>query len=108
MWVPAAVIAAPAVVSVAATADGAGGFDPTTLIGTVVTPVLVIALILFGKLHTHGEVERLETDLAAERADNAALQAALTDRVVPALTRSTLVLEALDASRFRGPGAGDG
>jgi hypothetical protein len=90
------------------------GFDPYSLIGTVVTPVLVIALLLMGKLHTHGEVARLETDLAARDAALAvkdeqltALQAGLVDRAIPALTRATLVLEGLDASRFRS-GAGDG
>lgn len=94
MIVPLAVALAPAVV-VAAEASNGGGFDPYSLIGTVVTPVVVVALLLFGKLHTESDYKRLQEDLDAERAERARLQTALTDRVIPALTRSTLVLEAL-------------
>lgn len=87
-----AAVSAPAVVSVAgAVVDG--GFDPYSLIGTFITPVIVVALLLMGKLHTEGEHKRLLEDLDAEKARTAALQSALTDRVIPALTRSTLVLE---------------
>jgi hypothetical protein len=67
----------------------------------------VIVLLLSNRLHTHGEVQRLERDLAAERADGAAMRTWMQERGVPALTRSTLVLEGLDASRFR-RGNGDG
>ena len=56
---------------------------------------MVIVLLLMNKLHTHSEVRRLEEDNDALRADNLRLQDALTDRVIPALTRSTLVLETI-------------
>lgn len=70
-----------------------GSLDPLSLIGTVVTPVLVVVLLLANKLHTDGDYRRVIADLHEERAERVRLQTALTERVIPALTRSTLVLE---------------
>jgi len=86
-------VTSPAAVSLLADATTGIGFDPFSLIGTLLTPVIVVLLLLGGKLHTEGDYKRLADDLEAERARTAALQSALTDRVIPALTRSTLVLE---------------
>lgn len=94
MLAPAAFTAAPAAVVLAETA-ATSNFDPYSLIGTALTPVIVVALLLFGKLHTEKDYQRLAEDLDRERAESERLQTALTDRVIPALTRSTLVLEAL-------------
>lgn len=91
---PIAAVALPAGV-VLAEASASSGFDPYSLIGSVVTPVIVVALLLFGKLHTESDYKRLAEELESERAERVRLQTALTDRVIPALTRSTLVLETL-------------
>lgn len=90
-----------------------GGFDPISLIGTIVTPVIVVALLLMGKLHTDSDYRRVLSDLDEERAERVRLQTALTDRVVPALTRATLVLEAVSPTlqaevRLRAAREGDG
>jgi hypothetical protein len=90
---PGAIVAAPAAIVLAEAATNQ--FDPYSLIGTIVTPVIVVALLLFGKLHTEADYQRLADELEASRAEQMRLQTALTDRVIPALTRSTLVLEAL-------------
>lgn len=96
MILPAAVVATPAAVSlIADAAAGGNGFDPFSLIGTVFTPVVVIILLLTNKLHTEGDYKRIAEDLESERARNAALQTALTEQAIPALTRSTLVLETI-------------
>lgn len=78
-----------------AEATTSGGFDPYNLIGTLLTPVLVVVLLLFGKLHTEADYQRLEADRDAEKEERQRLQAALTDRVIPALSRSSLVIEAI-------------
>lgn len=103
---PVALLASPAAISVGLAATN-NGFDPWTLIGSVITPVIVVFLLITGKLRTGAEAERIIADNADLRAQNQALQAGLVDRVIPALTRSTLVLEGLDATRFRRD-AGDG
>jgi hypothetical protein len=69
------------------------GFDPYSLIGTLLTPVIVVILLLTNKLHTEGDYKRLQADLDLEKGRTTALQEALVERVIPALTRSTLVLE---------------
>ncbi len=83
------IVAATPVAGIIAVALDTSGFDPTQLIGTVVTPVIVIALLLFGKLHTDGDYRRVEADLVAERAARVALQTVLLDQVIPAVTRAT-------------------
>lgn len=100
MWEPAVIVAAP-VVSLAV-ASNTGGFDVSSLIGASITPAIVIVLLLLGKLRTEPEVRRLEgenTLLRKQVSDKDAqmllLQGGLADRAIPALTRSTLVLEAL-------------
>lgn len=80
-------------VAVLTDAASSAGFDPISIIGTVLTPTIVIILLLTGKLHTDSEVKRLEDAVTAKDAQLAALQSGLTDRVIPALTRATLVLE---------------
>lgn len=104
---PVLALASPAAVSFVAETVSDTGFDPWTLIGSVVTPVIVVVLLLTGKLRTGAETDRILADNTALRAQVDALQAGLVDRVIPALTRSTLVLEGLDASRFH-HGHGDG
>lgn len=103
----AAIVATPAAllsVSVGTTAANTGppALDLTSLLGTVITPVIVIILLLLGKLRTEPEVKRLEsenTSLRAQVHDKDAqmisLQSGLVDKAIPALTRSTLVLETL-------------
>lgn len=99
-----ALLATPAALSVvAATSTGVtGNFDLTSLVGTVVTPVIVIFLLLLGKLRTEPEVKRLEREndnlreLVHEKdTQMLALQSGLVDKAIPALTRSTLVLETI-------------
>jgi hypothetical protein len=94
---PAALIvfaaSAPATWLVQAAADPGGKLDLQSLIGTTVTPAIVILLLLFGKLRMESEVKRLERDLAAERKERLDLLETVTTKVIPALTKSTLVLE---------------
>lgn len=93
----------PAGAIVAATVTGGGdGVNITSLIGTVVTPTIVIILLLLGKLRTEPEVKRLEQSnetmrqtILAKDNDMQQLQAGLVDKAIPALTRSTLILETL-------------
>lgn len=82
-----------AVVGVLADAASSNSFDPYSLVGTLLTPVLVVILLLTNKLHTEGDYKRLQQDLDLEKGRTTALQEALVERVIPALTRSTLVLE---------------
>jgi hypothetical protein len=84
----------------AAASEVTTGFNPITLIGTVITPVTVIILVMMGKFRTENEVRSLEAQNATiaqqlnlERERTQALQAGLIDQAVPALTRTTLVLE---------------
>lgn len=88
---------APAGVLVAGAAANSG-FDAWTLLttgGPVGILAVVVWLVLTDKLHTHGDYKRVVDELEAEKTERLRLQAALTDRAIPALTRSTLVLEAL-------------
>lgn len=74
--------------AIATLADAAGA-DPASIIGTTVTPVVVVLLLVTGWLRTKGETDRVTRDLAEERAARVELQRVLTSEVVPALTRST-------------------
>lgn len=103
MWGPVAVIASPAVVSLgAAVVDPGSGFDPVSLIGTVITPVIVVGLFLAGKLHPHSEIVRMQetiTRLLAEKAEKdvqlAATQTWMRDQAFPGMARAALVLETI-------------
>lgn len=77
--------------------------DIYSLLGTAVTPAIVVVLLLMGKLRTEAEVKRLEADIrnrdaviATKDDQLSALQNGLIERAIPALTRSTLVLETLN------------
>lgn len=101
MW-ESVVVATPILGMVAATTSDNTGFDLTSLIGAGITPAIVIVLMLLGKLRTEPEVKRLESEVTQLRAQvrekdqqMLSLQGGLVDRAIPALTRSTLVLEAL-------------
>jgi hypothetical protein len=93
MLAPAALAVSAPVATLLAEAATNSGFDPYSLIGTLITPVLVVVLLLTNKLHTEGDYKRVIADLEVEKARTTTLQTALVDRVIPALTRSTLVLE---------------
>lgn len=82
-------------------AGDVAGLDVSNLIGTVVTPVIVIGLMLARKLVTGGELtdlkKQLETkDAALIRKDEQiqTLQVGLSQEVIPALTRATDVIKA--------------
>lgn len=92
---PVAVIAAPAGLVLAEAASTNGGVDVYSLIGTLITPVIVVALLLAGKFHTGGDYDRVVADLAEERAERVRLQNVVNDRVIPGMARATLVMEAL-------------
>lgn len=74
---------------VLAAGAGLAGWDPTTLIGTVVTPVVMVLLFITGWIVPKQSADELRRDLAAERAAREALARTLTEDVVPALVRST-------------------
>jgi hypothetical protein len=90
-----------ALTSVISTAGDAGtGFDPLSLVGSVLMPATVIILIMTGKLRTDNEVRskdsqihNLSQQLTLERERTQALQTGLMEQAVPALTRQTLILE---------------
>lgn len=103
MWLSVtALMTPPVMTTVVAAADPTASFNPYSLIGSVVTPVIVVLLLLFGKLRTESESKRQEETLEAYRdqlrlkdEQLQQLQTALQERVIPALTRATLVLETL-------------
>lgn len=74
---------------------GGVGLDVTTLIGTLLTPVAVVLLLLANKLHTDGDYQRVVADLASERAERTRLQNVVNDKVIPRMARQNLVMEAL-------------
>lgn len=72
------------------------------LVGTIITPVVVVVMLVIGKLATGRERDRLEAEVArlnallAERdAQIAAVQEKFTERVIPALVKATTALEAV-------------
>jgi len=103
MFAPASILLAPLTASAIIAADsGSGGVDVSSLLGTAVTPVLVILLLLTGKLRTENEVKNRDETIANLRqqihdkdAQLGALQAGVVDKAIPALTRTALVLEKL-------------
>lgn len=93
---PLAVLAAPPAVVLAEAASS--GFDPYSLIGTVLTPVIVVTLLLFGKLHTESDYQRLLDDRNSEKAERIQLQSVVNERVIPGMARQTLINEAVLAA----------
>lgn len=95
--------------SVLAEAAASGTFDPWSLVGTTVTPVVVLILLVTGYLHTGGDYKRMEADLKETREELTALRTSVMDRAIPALTRTTSVLEGLSPlieTRLRSPNGG--
>jgi hypothetical protein len=81
------------------------GFDLTSLLGTFVTPTIVVILILTGKLRTDADWKRIaaESDrkdeiITEQHTQLMAVQAAMMEKAIPALVRSSQVLE--DVSSF--------
>lgn len=102
MIAPLAIVAVPAAGALAYTAADTGGVDLTSLIGTVVTPVIVILLLLTGKLRTDGEIKNRDETITILRQQNKdqatqlmALQTSVVEKAIPALTRTALILERL-------------
>jgi hypothetical protein len=92
---PALVIAPPAVVLLA-DASSSGGLDPYAgLIGTLVTPVIVVLLLLAGKLHTDSDYQSRVDYGKDEHEERVRLQAVIDEQVIPRMGRNTLILEAL-------------
>lgn len=81
-------------VTLAVAEQGAAGFDPWTLIGTVITPVVVVVLLLIGKLHTDVDYKRLSDTAKSEHDERIRLQNIVNERVIPMSHRQTLVMEA--------------
>lgn len=71
------------------------GWDPTSLIGTAITPVIIVTLFLTGILHGPGEFNRMEADIDRLRDENERLHQTISERVIPAVTRSTLAVESV-------------
>lgn len=94
MIAQALVVAAPPTAYVAAEASNSG-IDFTTIIGTLITPAIVVGLLLVNKLHTAGDYDRLAADRDAERTERLRLQNVITEDVLPKAHRATLVMEAL-------------
>lgn len=89
-------------VAVAATEAATHGFDLSQIITAGVTPALVLLLILTGKLYPSGIVDtyKARADQAEQQRDAAnrsveLLNGQMLDRVVPALTLATQVLDRL-------------
>jgi hypothetical protein len=80
----------------------AGGFDPSALLTGIGIPAAVLALFVTGKLRPESEVKRLEREnnrlnkvVETKDALIASMNDALVQKAIPALTRSTQVLESL-------------
>jgi hypothetical protein len=92
-------IAAAPIVIVAAESSGTS-IDITSIVGTVVTPVVVIALLIMGKLRTENEIKNrdetitiLRKQVASKDAQLESLQEGVVNKAIPALTRAALILE---------------
>jgi hypothetical protein len=85
---------------------GTGGIsDPLTWLVNLGVAGIVIILLVTGQLRTKAEVEHLQREnerkdklLDAKDGQIAAMQAVITDKTLPALSRSTQVLEAIPRS----------
>lgn len=72
--------------------------DPLAWLVNLGVAGIVIVLLVTGKLRTGKEVEHLLAELAAKDQLIAAFQQQLTGTTLPALARSTAVLEAIPSS----------
>lgn len=72
--------------------------DPFTWLINLGVAGIVIVLLITGKLRTGKEVEYLLTEIAAKDELIKAFQTQLMGQTLPALTRSTQVLEAIPTS----------
>ena len=93
------IIGGPPLAILAAETSGSG-IDFTSILGTVVTPVVVIALLITGKLRTENEIKNRDETIAIVRAQVTAkdaqleaLQESVVNKAIPALTRAALILE---------------
>lgn len=100
MWAPAIFVITPT--AAAAAGEVVGGFDPWQLIGYGLTPVTFVVLFLTGQIVSKGELARAlanlaiaRQELADERTEAAKVQDSIIERVIPAVTKQTLVLEAI-------------
>lgn len=75
-----------------------GVTDPLAWLVNLGVAGIVIVLLVTGKLRTGKEVEHLLAEIAAKDQVIAAFQQQLTGNTLPALARSTQVLEAIPAS----------
>lgn len=97
MWLAAGLLAAPPVATaVTALADQQPGLvSPETLVGTLITPVMVVVLFLTNQIYSRGHVKNLEAALKEsqdrEQAKDEQYSQSM-ERVIPALTLSTNVL----------------
>jgi hypothetical protein len=92
-------VAAPTIAFVAAESSSTG-IDITSVVGTVVTPVVVIALLIMGKLRTENEIKNRDETITILRqqvrekdAQLESLQEGVVNKAIPALTRAALILE---------------
>lgn len=99
MWAPALIVSAPTSVLMAEAVTSSDPLQSWLSYGAVGAMVVAFAVGLIVPKSTH---EKARADLNEERHAHAetraqlvALQSSTSDRVIPALTKSTLVLEAL-------------
>lgn len=90
-------------------ADTVPSFDPYTLLASAGIPGVVVLLLITGKLRTEAEVNRLvaensRKDLVIAQKDEQiqSLQRGIVDQAIPALTRSTLLMETLTENNRTG------
>lgn len=76
-------------------ASSGSGFDPFTLIGSTITPVIVIVLLLTGKLHTDVDYKHLEKYASREHDERVQLLTVVTETVLPNQHRATVIMELL-------------
>lgn len=94
MWGLVGAVSLPGVAAVAGQ-TATTGFDPYQLITAGVTPVAVLIAIMLGKLAPEYVVKEMRTDKDHAEAQVEVLTAQMSEKVIPALTLSTQVLDRL-------------